>query len=364
MNKINKVKCRLNNYLVLKESIYLFGAGGAASWALQGFIREGIEINGFLDDNANNLNKIDGFPIYLPNSEEIDISTRANSKVVFMVMNPNVEVDKIEKRMLDLGWKEFISFEDFVNQEYINNGKRCSMLDPIPFENNKTSVHEARSLLSDKESLKLFDAFISFCCQDKVYDFPAISQKPYFPTDLPRWSENLRIIDCGAYTGDTILSALENKYKIESCYCFEPDPGNFSKLVKTLKTIPNSYCWPCGVFSCNKTFKFSSGGDTGSSISHEGDISIQCVALDDVIPNCSPNLIKFDIEGSEQAALKGAKNLIRKYRPMMAISVYHLSTDIWKIPLYINSIIGPRAKYFLRKHSRSIADTVLYIYPD
>ena len=27
-----------------EKSIYLFGAGGAASWALQGFIREGIEI--------------------------------------------------------------------------------------------------------------------------------------------------------------------------------------------------------------------------------------------------------------------------------------------------------------------------------
>lgn len=348
----------------MKKSIYLFGAGGAASWALQGFIREGIEIHGFLDDNAKNLNKIDEIPIYLPNSEEIDFNTRANSTVVFMVMNPNVEAEKIEERILDLGWKEFIAFEDFVNQEYKNSGKRCSMLDPISFDKNKNSIQEARSLLSDKDSLRLFDAFISFCCQDKFYDFPEITEKPYFPSDLPRWPENLRIIDCGAYSGDTILSALDNKYQIESCFCFEPDPENFSKLVKTLKSISNSSCWPCGVFSSNKTLKFSSGGDTGSAISNEGDISIQCVALDDVIPNCSPNLIKFDIEGSEQAALKGAKNLIREYRPMMAISVYHLSTDIWKIPLYIHSIIGPRVKYYLRRHSRSIADTVLYVYPN
>ena len=348
----------------MTKSIYLFGAGGAASWALQGFKREGIKINGFLDDNAVNLNHIDGIPIYLPNSEEIDINKRSESKVVYMVMNPNVEVDKIQKRILELGWKDFVLYEDFVVQEYRNNGKRCSMLDPITFEKNKNLVEVARSFLSDKESLQLYDAFISFCCQDKVYNFPEISPIPYFPADLPRWSENLRIIDCGAYSGDTILSALDNKYKIESCYCFEPDPENFSKLVRTLKPISNSFCWPCGVFSSNKILKFSSGGDTGSAISDEGDISIQCVALDDVIPNCSPNLIKFDIEGSEQAALKGAQNLISKYRPMMAISVYHLSTDIWKIPLYLNSILGSGSQYFLRRHSRSIADTVLYVFPN
>ena len=348
----------------MTNSIYLFGAGGAASWALQGFKREGVKINGFLDDNAMNLNHIDGIPIYLPNSEEIDNNKRSKSKVVYMVMNPNVEVNKIQKRILDLGWKDFILYEDFVVQEYKKNGKRCSMLDPITFEKNKNLVEEARSLLSDEDSRQLYDAFISFCCQDKVYNFPKIAPIPYFPTDLPRWSENLRIIDCGAYSGDTILSALDNKYKIESCYCFEPDPENFLKLARTLKAIRNSFCWPCGVFSSNKILKFSSGGDTGSAISNEGDISIQCVALDDVIPNCSPNLIKFDIEGSEQAALKGAKNLISKYRPMMAISVYHLSTDIWKIPLYINNVLGSGSQYFLRRHSRSIADTVLYIYPN
>ena len=347
----------------MTKSIYLFGAGGAASWALQGFSREGVKIDGFLDDNAKNLNNIDGIPIFLPDSKEIDINTRSNSIVIFMVMNPNVVINEIKARILELGWKDFISFEDFVIEEYKRNGKRCSMLDPRAFEKNKELVKEARSLLSDTDSQKLYDAFVSFCCQDKDYNFPEISSVPYFPSDLPRWSENLRIIDCGAYSGDTILSAIENKYKIESCFCFEPDPVNFHKLTKTLKNISNGFCWPCGVFSSNKILKFSSGGDTGSSIKEEGDITIQCVALDDVIPNSCPNLIKFDIEGAEQSALKGARNLIQKYRPMMAISVYHLSTDIWKIPLYLNSLIGSNAKYFLRRHSRSIADTVLYVFP-
>lgn len=342
---------------------YLFGAGGAASWALQGFKREGIKISGFLDDNAKNLNNIDGIPIFETNSKYIDNDTRNNSKVIFMVMNPNVDIRRIKKRVLDFGWNEFISFEDFVKNEYLKNGKRCSMLDPINYEKNKEDVKKARSLLSDKESLQLFDAFISFCCQDKIYDFPQISPVPYFPNDIPRWPKNLRVIDCGAYSGDTILSAIENNYKIESCFCFEPDPDNFSLLVKTLKNINNSFCWPCGVFSSNKILKFSSGGDTGSAISNQGDITIQCIALDDVIPHSSPNLIKFDIEGSEQAALKGAKNLIKNNRPMMAISVYHLSSDIWKIPIYLDNLLGSNVDYFLRRHSRSIADTVLYVFP-
>ena len=86
-----------------------------------------MKLHGFLDDNAKNLNKIDEIPIYLPNSEEIDFLLSEYNSCFYGNESKNVKAEKIEERMLDLGWKEFISFEDFVNQEYKNSGKRCSM---------------------------------------------------------------------------------------------------------------------------------------------------------------------------------------------------------------------------------------------
>jgi len=346
------------------ESIYLFGAGGAASWAIQGFKRENIKISGFLDDNAKSIVSINKIPVYEPDSSEISNEEKRNSKVIFTVMNPNVDILKIKKYLEKFNWLDFKSFEDFVKEEHQITGKRLSMLDPSVFEKNKSELAKTRSLFFDNHSKILFDSFVNFCCQDKDYDFPEITPNPYFPPDLPEWPKNLRFVDCGAYSGDTVQSALNNKYKINSCFCFEPDPKNFEMLVDTLKDIDNSYAWPCGVFNSSKVLKFASGGDTGSALSSDGDITIQCVALDEVIRHSKPNLIKFDIEGAEQSALRGAENILKEYRPHLAVSVYHLSTDIWKIPLYLSNIYGEKTKFYLRRHSRTVADTVLYVYPE
>jgi FkbM family methyltransferase len=47
------------------------------------------------------------------------------------------------------------------------------------------------------------------------------------------------------------------------------------------------------------------------------------------------NFLKMDIEGSELAALKGAAASIRKFRPKLAISLYHKPNDIFEIPFFI-----------------------------
>jgi hypothetical protein len=72
----------------------------------------------------------------------------------------------------------------------------------------------------------------------------------------------------------------------------------------------------------------------------------------------------MDIEGSEFSALQGAEETIRKSRPNMAISVYHTPYDITQIPLWIKKVLGNDVRYYLRRHSRTVADTVLYVYPN
>ena len=67
----------------------------------------------------------------------------------------------------------------------------------------------------------------------------------------------------------------------------------------------------------------------------------------------------MDIEGAEKKALMGAKTLIRKFKPKLAISVYHKRDDIWEIPKLILSI-NPEYRFFLRVYSFTGKDTVLY----
>lgn len=50
------------------------------------------------------------------------------------------------------------------------------------------------------------------------------------------------------------------------------------------------------------------------------------------------DFIKMDIEGAEVPALKGAVNVIKLFKPKLAISAYHKWDDLLEIPMLINNM--------------------------
>ena len=90
---------------------------------------------------------------------------------------------------------------------------------------------------------------------------------------------------------------------------------------------------------------------------------VQVVALDDVLPDYKPSLIKLDIEGAEPDALRGAHRNIVKYGPELAVSVYHAPHHIWQIPAQIRSML-PDHRLYLRSHWYNGFDTVVYAFPE
>ena len=71
------------------------------------------------------------------------------------------------------------------------------------------------------------------------------------------------------------------------------------------------------------------------------------------------HFIKMDIEGAELAALKGAEQSIRRFKPDMAITVYHTLTDFWEIPKYLNSLCLDY-EFYLRHFTIYDEETVLF----
>jgi hypothetical protein len=71
------------------------------------------------------------------------------------------------------------------------------------------------------------------------------------------------------------------------------------------------------------------------------------------------NFIKMDIEGAELHALKGAEQTIKKFRPKLAITVYHHFQDFWTIPQYIDSLaLGYR--FEMRHFTIHAEETLIY----
>lgn len=85
---------------------------------------------------------------------------------------------------------------------------------------------------------------------------------------------------------------------------------------------------------------------------------IETVALDELIDE-RVTFLKMDIEGAEAEAIKGAKNMIQKDKPKLAICIYHKPNDLWEIPLMIHELV-PEYKMYIRHMGIRCYGTILY----
>lgn len=171
-------------------------------------------------------------------------------------------------------------------------------------------------------------------------------------------------VDAGAFDGQTESEILKwGGSNIKRIYAFEADPANFEQcktyyeehgLTEKVTFIGK------GLWKEHAIMRIGNGQrSAGSQISSEGKNEIEVTTLDDEIGDENITFIKMDIEGAELNALKGAKRTIVKYKPRLAICIYHKPEDIYEIPEYILSIV-PEYRFWIRHYATDGSETVLY----
>ncbi len=230
---------------------------------------------------------------------------------------------------------------------------------------HKKETEDVTSFLADELSRQVYQAAIKYRHSHDPKDVPVYSKSDqYFVKDIISLTKEEVFIDCGAFDGDTMkafIKASDNSYK--SIVCFEPVEEFHKRLEKRGEgRRVTAIC--AGVYKENTTLHFNAEGGKGSSISNtaEHTISVPVRAIDDT-PECKDaTFIKMDVEGSELDALIGAKETILRNRPKLAICIYHHHKDFVEIPMWIHSLV-PEYKLYVRHHSYSINETVLYAIP-
>jgi len=262
-------------------------------------------------------------------------------------------------------------------------------------------------LLSDEESKKTYDWFVSYCIASAFLSYsdantlfkPRITldemkkymqtiptQKDYFLINhyklkMPKEcifhnyyalqyqykeivpKDDDIVFDVGAYYGDTAfwaLSLLNDKGKV---YSFEPFKENFEKLKENIEINSINNIIPINLaMDKQKGVQFMDGSDIMATVSNKGKTKIFTDTIDNIVQEHEIkklDFIKMDIEGSELNALKGSENTIKKFAPDLAICVYHKADDFITIPKYIKELRNDY-KLYLKNNSKSCLETVVY----
>ena len=73
--------------------------------------------------------------------------------------------------------------------------------------------------------------------------------------------------------------------------------------------------------------------------------------------------IEVVLEGAEMKALKGAEQTLIKFRPQLAISIYHSNNDMQDIPIYLHNILKNYI-FKIGQYSPDNDETILYAIPE
>ena len=188
--------------------------------------------------------------------------------------------------------------------------------------------------------------------------------KQYFDLDaLGADPDGEIFVDAGCFNGETGASAAAwAGGKLLKIYAFEADKNSIDACQKRLEQTGCEFeLYHMATWSGKTTLTFNINSDFGyaSSVDAGGRESVSADSIDNILAGRPVTYIKLDVEGSELETLKGAVNTIKKYRPKMAVSLYHKAEDIIDLPLFIESL-DIDYKYYIRHYQTRWCETTLY----
>ncbi|KNX76810.1 hypothetical protein DA83_05380 [Pseudomonas sp. 250J] len=347
----------------LQAKIFIFGAHQVGVLLARLYAERGGQIDAFLDnDVAKHGSQIDGIPV-------LAFDRNNMPEDALIVLGSGRYSAVIEQELRALGWSNIMTKQQFlaaIDAPYITESS---------FRNYRSTVIRQRDAflsaflcLDDERSRQVFDGLIAQRLHfgHAAQEIRSPFADEYLEADFVSQLDTRHYVDAGAYNGDT-LARLEARFgQVESALLFEPETLAFQACrerfrdragVRALQAamteqhceLPSPASNSCDVL-----------GELSAESQHCAPTNVVGLPLDEVADSAI-TMIKFDIEGGEEGALKGARQVILRDRPKLCVCAYHRSDDLWKLVDTVLSIRGDY-KVGVRHYSDIVDDTTLYFY--
>ena len=348
--KNNLLEFQKINENIENNGVSFFGAGSYAIEVAEYFSKLGCKIKCFIDNDDNKIgNKI----------KDVDIVSKESIINTPILITSQIQIEEIKKDIYNNFKFKSITFDKWFVMKNFNE-----LINSINFFDDELSKNTFITILYSKlieNPYKLYTVYQSdqyFC----LYNFIK--------------NDNEIFLDAGAFVGDTIEKFINiNDGFFKKIYAFEPGVKQFNALKSRISRIKKEWAFEdkdniilmnTGLSDKSKKayLKYTISGLSGTkTTSDKTDNTIDVYSIDSFLNGNPITFLKSDTEGEELNILKGAKETITKYKPKMAISVYHKPYDLLTIPQFIKELV-PEYKFSLRHHSKSFSETVLYCWTD
>ncbi len=347
--------------------LVLFGAGNLGRKVLQCLRSIGVEPLAFADNSPSKWgSQVDGVPVLSPK----DAAAQYGGSALFLIAiwslghyyrDSRTQLESMGCAYVDstafLRWK----FADQLLPDF------CQDL-PHKLYEQAADVRKAASLWADDASRQEYLNHVRWrALGDQNALGPPVDEKQYFPDSLYRIDDHEVFVDCGAYTGDTAEQVIRRNPAFSRIVAIEADPENFDCLTKWIGTLDTPVASRISALNVavgakRGKLRFQAGGGEGAKLAADGNVVVECIPIDELAPAAGSTFIKMDIEGAELDALAGARRSIQKNRPILSICVYHKQDDLWRIPLFIDTLVEDY-RFFLRAHDVDGWQLVCYAVP-
>lgn len=343
-----------------KECNILYGAGSFGRECLMLLQEQKVKIDYFCDDDCNKWGKkVKGIEV-IPSKKLNSINKKIN---LFMTSIYAKQIYKKLPRINNMNIYELFSIAG-TNQGLANDFMNITDLQVSEIL-KKLPVLE--SIFKDITSVKtlhtLCGAILNKNNDIAVIEDIVSNEECYFINEVKdAWKETNEkvVVDGGAYIGEIAGNMEELGLPYNKIYCFEVEDSNFKILKKNAKD--RIVCVNKGMWNTNGYVYIEPNGTATKIVDYQTEYKMNVITIDEYFKDIPVGLIKMDIEGAETNALLGGMNVIKRDRPILAISIYHSVNDFFNLPLFLNENLENYI-FYLRHHSMIFSETVLYCIP-
>jgi FkbM family methyltransferase len=351
------------------RKVVLFGAGGLGKQTLACLRSVGVEPLAISDNNPGRWGtRLDGAAVVPPGTAAEAFG--AEALFIVTIWNPYHWYSETHRQLAYLGcrriaspspvyWRFAETFLPFYAQDL-----------PHTMSDHIADILRAGGLWHDDRSQQEYLRQVRWRFLGET-DFPRNDgETSYFPEDLLRLQADEVFVDCGAYDGDTIRAMISRcRDAFQHILAIEPDAQTFSALRAYVDTLPDELRQKirivrCAVGSTTVSESFEDIGVLDDRISVRGNTIAPCISVSELLDGSQrATYIKMDVEGSEYDGVQGARTVIERDRPVLAICVYHRPGDLWRLPLLMREMVSDYRMY-LRSYEGDGWQTVAYAIPN